>query len=53
LSLSMGPVAGWSIGGVVPVRCTGPSLILETPKAATETLELAHTGFLSPGLLVS
>lgn len=53
LSLTMGPVAVWSIGGVVPVRWTGPSLSLESPKVATETLELAHTGFLSPGLLVS
>lgn len=46
LSLSFVPVAAWSLEGVVPVRWTGPSLSLESPKVATETLELAHNGFL-------
>src|SRR5919199_1895169 len=39
-------VASWSLSGVVPVRWTGPSLNLDSPKAATETIEIAHHGFL-------
>lgn len=39
------PVAKWSLMGVVPVRWTGPSLNAESPKVATETIELAHHGF--------
>ena len=38
-------VAAWGLLGVVPVRWTGPTLNLESPKVATETLELAHHGF--------
>ena len=38
-------VASWGLLGVVPVRWTGPSLNLDSPKVATETLELAHHGF--------
>jgi len=30
----------------VPVRWTGPSLNVESPKIATETIEIAHHGFL-------
>jgi phage tail-like protein len=41
-------VASWSLTGVVPVRWTGPSLNLDSPKAAMETIEIAHHGFL-PG----
>ncbi|RDI17179.1 phage tail-like protein [Rhodococcus sp. AG1013] len=37
-------VAEWSLSGVVPVRWTGPSLTLDSPKVATETLEIAHCG---------
>ena len=33
---------------MIPVRWTGPSLNPESPKVATETVELAHHGFL-PG----
>jgi phage tail-like protein len=40
------PVATWSLSGVIPVKWTGPSLNVETGKVATETLELAHHGFL-------
>jgi phage tail-like protein len=40
-------VASWGLLGVVPVRWTGPSLNLDSPKVATETLELAHHGFTS------
>jgi phage tail-like protein len=42
-------VAHWSLTGVVPVRWTGPSLNLDSPKAATETIEIAHHGFLPAG----
>ena len=41
-------VATWNLDGVIPVRWTGPSLSPESPKIATETVELAHHGFL-PG----
>ena len=39
------PVVTWSLDGVVPVRWTGPSLNLDSPKVFTETLEIAHHGF--------
>lgn len=39
-------VATWELDGVIPVRWTGPSLNLDSPKVAMETLELAHHGFL-------
>jgi len=39
-------IASWSLHGVIPVRWTGPSLGVDNNKAATETLELAHHGFL-------
>ena len=38
-------VATWALDGVVPVRWTGPSLNLDSPKVATETVEIAHHGF--------
>jgi phage tail-like protein len=38
-------IAEWSLLGVIPVRWTGPSLNAESPKIATETIELAHHGF--------
>ncbi|MEA3076637.1 MAG: hypothetical protein QOF60_1545 [Actinomycetota bacterium] len=41
-------IAEWSLQNVVPVRWTGPSFSVENPKVATETLELAFHGFLSP-----
>lgn len=41
-------VASWSLDGVIPVRWTGPSLNVDSPKVATETIEIAHHGFL-PG----
>lgn len=40
------PLVAWSLDGVVPVRWTGPAFNVETPKVATETLELAYHGFL-------
>ena len=42
-------VAQWGLTGVVPVRWTGPSLNLDSPKAAMETIEIAHHGFLPSG----
>jgi phage tail-like protein len=40
-------IAQWGLDGVIPVRWTGPQLSVDSPKLATETLELAHHGFLS------
>jgi phage tail-like protein len=40
-------VATWSLDGVVPVRWTGPTLNFDSPKVATETVEIAHHGFLA------
>lgn len=42
-------VAEWSLFGVIPVRWTGPTLNFDSPKVATETLEVAHHGILPPG----
>jgi phage tail-like protein len=41
-------VASWHLDGVIPVRWSGPQLSLDSPKVATETIELAHHGFLPP-----
>jgi phage tail-like protein len=43
------PVFSWNLQGVIPVRWQGPSLSVESAKVATETLELAHHGFLQSG----
>jgi phage tail-like protein len=48
LRADLSVVATWNLDGVIPVRWTGPSLNPDTPKVATETVELAHHGFL-PG----
>jgi phage tail-like protein len=40
-------VASWGLLDVVPVRWTGPSLNAESPKVATETIEIAHHGFIT------
>jgi len=42
-------IASWSLHDVVPVRWSGPQLSAESPKVATETIELAHHGFLGAG----
>jgi phage tail-like protein len=42
-------VATWGLMGVIPVKWQGPSFNLDSPKVATETLELAHHGFLGAG----
>lgn len=38
-------VATWELDGVVPVRWSGPTLNLDSPKVAIETVEIAHHGF--------
>jgi len=40
-------IASWALVDVVPVRWSGPQLSADSPKVATETLELAHHGFLA------
>jgi phage tail-like protein len=42
-------VAQWGLLDVVPVRWSGPSLSADTPKIVTETIEIAHHGFLPTG----
>ncbi|MGX5697314.1 phage tail protein [Agromyces soli] len=42
-------VASWSINDVIPVRWTGPGFSPDQPKVLTETLEIAHHGFISTG----
>lgn len=49
LTLDGTVVARWGLMDVVPVRWTGPSLNPDSPKVASETVEIAHHGFLSPG----
>lgn len=46
LDLEGKTVASWSFMGVIPVKWTGPQLSVDSPKVATESLELAHHGFL-------
>lgn len=41
-------VAVWGLTGVIPVRWTGPQLGVDSAKVATETLEIAHHGFVDP-----
>ena len=41
-------IAEWNLVDVVPVRWTGPSFNVESPKMAMETLEMAYHGF-GPG----
>ena len=42
-------VAEWHLNDVVPVRWTGPSINADQPKILTETVEIAHHGFLPAG----
>jgi len=42
-------IAQWGFLDMVPVRWTGPSFNIEQLKMATESLELAHHGFIEPG----
>ena len=41
-----GTIATWTLEGVYPLKWTGPSFDVGSNSAATETLELAHNGFL-------
>jgi phage tail-like protein len=41
------PICTWNLDGVYPVRWNGPSLDIGNTQIATETLELAHNGFLA------
>ncbi len=43
-------IAAWSLDSVIPVRWTGPTLDVAQNGVATESLELAHAGFLKGGL---
>ncbi|HWG72751.1 MAG TPA: phage tail protein [Acidimicrobiales bacterium] len=43
----MSTVASWTLIEAFPVRWTGPSFNVGTAAALTETIELAHHGFLS------
>lgn len=40
-------IARWGLLDVVPVRWTGPAFDSEHPAVATETVEIAHHGFIS------
>lgn len=43
---SMGKtIIEWGLIGVIPVRWTGPTLKLDSLQPATETVEIAHHGF--------
>lgn len=42
-------VAQWGLIDVVPVRWSGPALQADAPKVLTETIEIAHHGFLPEG----
>jgi phage tail-like protein len=46
---TLAKVASWGLLRVVPVRWTGPQLNVDQAKVATETLELAHHGFVDLG----
>jgi phage tail-like protein len=46
LSTEAKRITSWKLKGVIPVRWQGPSLGAEQNKVATETLEIAHHGFL-------
>lgn len=41
-------IATWSLFEAFPYKWSGPSLNVDGPKVAMETLELAHHGFLQP-----
>lgn len=41
-------IATWTLLEAIPYKWSGPSLNVDGPKVATETLELAHHGFLMP-----
>jgi phage tail-like protein len=42
-------VAEWHLRAVIPIKYTGPSFSVDGSQVATESLELAHQGFLDLG----
>lgn len=42
-------IATWGLLDVVPVRWTGPSLTPDSTRVVTETVEIAHHGFITTG----
>lgn len=42
------PICQWGLLECVPVKWTGPSFSVDQPKVATESIELAHHGFMDP-----
>jgi phage tail-like protein len=42
-------IATWGLLDVVPVRWSGPSLSPDSAKVLTETVEIAHHGFIATG----
>lgn len=42
-------IAQWQLLDVVPLRWSGPSLSPDQPKVLTETVEIAHHGFIDSG----
>jgi phage tail-like protein len=42
-------IAEWALYDVVPARWTGPSMTADQPKVVTETIEIAHHGFMPTG----
>jgi phage tail-like protein len=49
MSISGEVVAQWGLLDVVPVRWSGPSLSPDSPRMLTETIEIAHHGFVPAG----
>lgn len=46
-------LAQWALRDVIPVRWKGPSFNADSPKVATETIEIAHHGFTEFGTVRS
>jgi phage tail-like protein len=46
MTLDGSVVTKWDLTGVIPVKWQGPSFSVDGAKVATETLELAHYGFI-------
>jgi phage tail-like protein len=46
LTLDGTVVCEWTLHKVIPVKWTGPQFNSDGPKVATETLEIAHHGFI-------
>ncbi|WP_083542102.1 phage tail protein [Kribbia dieselivorans] len=42
-------IATWGLLDVVPVRWSGPTISADDPRVLTETVEIAHHGFLATG----